>query len=343
MLRCHWIGLISVSGAVLLAGAVAASPMPLAPVPASGGNPADPETGFGAVGSDYWIGVTEVTNTRYTEFLNAVATTDSHGLYAVGMGSDAINGGIVRSGGSSNYTYAVKPGFGNKPVTYVSFWSSLRFANWMNNGMGSASTENGAYTLTAASIAANTVSRNPGAVVFLPNEDEWYKAAYYDPLSGDYFDFPAGANTAIDCESPGSAPNTANCFWWTTPPRAVDVAGYTGSASPFGTYDQGGNVREWIETVASSSPGALDERRLRGGDFDFNAIELSATHWTQSNPSSAASRTGFRVASVVPEPSTALLLGLGLATGALFQRSRRSERRTAPGSLQSLAPPPRQG
>ncbi|MCP4908338.1 MAG: PEP-CTERM sorting domain-containing protein, partial [bacterium] len=78
-------------------------------------------------------------------------------------------------------------------------------------------------------------------------------------------------------------------------------------------------------------------------DFDFNAIELSATHWTQSNPSSAASRTGFRVASVVPEPSTALLLGLGLATGALFQRSRRSERRTAPGSLQSLAPPPRQG
>ena len=291
MLRGFWMGLMLLSGATLFAGPANASSMLLAPVRAAG-NAADPATGFGAVGTDYWIGVTEVTNTQYADFLNAVAATDPHGLYDVGMGSDAINGGIVRSGVSSNYLYSVKPSFAGKPVTYVSFWSSLRFANWMNNGMGTASTENGAYTLTAVSIAANSVSRNPGASVFLPSEDEWYKAAYYDPGSGDYFAYPTGTGSQTACKGPGVDPNTANCFWWSTPPRTVDVASYTSSASPSGTYDQGGNVREWIESRASSSPGALDERRLRGGDFDFNALELSAPHWTESDPASITARDG---------------------------------------------------
>ncbi len=31
----------------------------------------------------------------------------------------------------------MKSGFADKPVTYVSFYDSLRFANWLNNGQGS--------------------------------------------------------------------------------------------------------------------------------------------------------------------------------------------------------------
>ena len=73
----------------------------------------------------------------------------------------------------------------NKPINFVNFFDALRLANWVNNGQGSADTETGAYTLlggTAVPSNATTVTRNSGATWFLPSENEWYKAAYYDPL-----------------------------------------------------------------------------------------------------------------------------------------------------------------
>ena len=48
---------------------------------------------FGAVSYAYRIGKFEVTNNQYTEFLNAVAATDTHGLYSSLMGSEAGGGG----------------------------------------------------------------------------------------------------------------------------------------------------------------------------------------------------------------------------------------------------------
>ncbi len=54
------------------------------------GNSADPSTGslYGAVAYDYLIGKYEVTIGQYTEFLNAVAATDTYGLYNTSMGTD---------------------------------------------------------------------------------------------------------------------------------------------------------------------------------------------------------------------------------------------------------------
>ena len=69
-------------------------------------------------------------------------------------------------------------------LNQVSWFSAVRFANWVNNGQGGADTETGAYTLLGGTpILSNDrfISRQPDAKVFLPTEDEWYKAAYYDP------------------------------------------------------------------------------------------------------------------------------------------------------------------
>lgn len=324
VLQSYRIVLLLLAGLAWLVEAQSAQAIDFSTVE-SAGNAADPITGLGSVASVYRIGATEVTNLQYTDFLNAVAATDPHGLYDSGMASDSTNGGIFRSGEPSSFAYTAKPGFENKPVTHVSFWSAIRFANWMNNGMGGSSTEIGAYTLTAASIAANTVERNSGASVFLPSEDEWYKAAYYDPVSDGYFTFPTGTNSTPDCAGPGANPNTANCEWWTSPSRTVNVAGYTHSTSPSGTYDQGGNVNEWTEGLYSTSPGALDERQLRGGNFDFNALELRSTYSRHLTPGSTEGRTGFRIASAIPEPGTGTLLGLGLTWSCLIrQRGRTS-------------------
>ena len=40
--------------------------------------------------------------------------------------------------------------------------------------------------------------------------DEWYKAAYYNPTTSTYFDFPNGSNTAPTAVSSGTADGTAS-------------------------------------------------------------------------------------------------------------------------------------
>ena len=148
------------------------------------GNASD-YTGFGSVGYQYGIGRYEVTNAQYAEFLNAVAATDSYSLYNPNMGG-STHGGITQSGSPGSYTYGLKAGMGNKPVVFVSFWDSLRFANWLHNGQptgaqDTTTTEDGAYTLDGyTGDDGSWIERNYGATIFLPSEDEWYKAAYFD-------------------------------------------------------------------------------------------------------------------------------------------------------------------
>ena len=227
------------------------------------GNACDtqPPDCFGAVDHDYAISKYEITNAQYVEFLNAVATTDPLGFYNANMSSDATFGGITRSGSDGSYTYEAKAGFENMPVTYVSFYDALRFANWLNNGQGSGDTETGAYTITADGIVNNTITRNENAAIFLPSENEWYKAAYYDPTLPGYYDYPAGTDTPTTCATPGATLSTANCGDAVV--ALTDVGSYTGSPSPYGTFDQGGNVWEWNEEIVS---GLL--RGYRGGSWN---------------------------------------------------------------------------
>ena len=183
------------------------------------GNACDtqPQGCIGSVGETYRIAKFEVTNSQYAEFLNAVAATDTHGLYITTMG-DPISpgfGGITRSGSSGSFSYSTISGRENMPVNLVTFWDAARFANWLHNGQPTGAqddttTEDGAYTLTPTGIANNTVARNAGAAIFLPSDDEWYKAAYYDPGVPTYYDYPAGTDSPTPCALPGPTANTAN-------------------------------------------------------------------------------------------------------------------------------------
>jgi len=278
-------------------------------------------TSCGSVADTYLISQYEVTNAQYVEFLNLKAAADPLGLYSTGMNSSA-QGGITRSGISGSYTYAVKSGFADKPVNFVTFYDALRFTNWLSNGQGSADTETGAYTLlggTATPSNGLTVQRNLGASIFLPSENEWYKAAYYDGPSATYFDYPAGPNTETVCAAPTGAANRANCNSSVGAP--TDVGAYTGAASPYGTFDQGGNVWEWNEQISSGS-----SRGLRGGSWNTNASKLAASAWGSALPTSDFVAFGFRVASLVPEPDASPLAMIVLA-GLAARPALRGERR----------------
>ena len=68
--------------------------------------PAPPITSFGGVAYAYHIGTYEVTAGQYTQFLNAVAATDTYGLYSTNMDTTANSFGcdIRRSGSPGNYS-----------------------------------------------------------------------------------------------------------------------------------------------------------------------------------------------------------------------------------------------
>ncbi|TWT86742.1 Formylglycine-generating sulfatase enzyme [Pseudobythopirellula maris] len=287
-----------------------------------------PDAIVGAVSYNYAISTTEVTNAQYVEFLNAVAATDSFGgddptLYNTLMGSIA-RGGITRSGAPGSYTYATKSNMDNKPVNYVSFFDAMRFTNWLHNGQGSGGTETGAYTIGSGLDEV----RSADAKFWIPSEDEWYKAAYHDATAGTagvYFDYATGsdsvptiamANSVGDIINPGAGVvNYSQGADWNGQDGNVTTVGSAGltSASPYGTFDQNGNVFEWNEAVISSY-----YRVLRGGSMVGNSISLRADTRSIPVPTLEDYSFGFRVATV-PEPSS-LLMGALAAVGLMKRR-----------------------
>ena len=77
---------------------------------------------FGGVAESFRIGRFEVTNEQYADFLNAVAPTDTYGLYNTFPKGEPL--GIQCSGASGSFVYSVRPNMGNKPANAVSFWDA---------------------------------------------------------------------------------------------------------------------------------------------------------------------------------------------------------------------------
>lgn len=293
------------------------------------GNAAD-TTGLGAVGYSYHIGTYEVTNAQYAAFLNAVAQTDTHLLYYPSMGSSE-RGGILQQGSSGSYSYVVKPGYANKPVNHVSFNDAARFANWMTNGQPSGAqdnttTESGIYPMGGVtnpptlSVVRNAAAWNAGGVA-ITNLNEWYKAAYFSAAlnagTGGYFTYPTSSNTAPTASFPTANPNSANYNKLIPYPEITDVGSYTGSASPYGTFDQGGNVREWIEEPNSGA------RTVIGGSYFNSPAPLAAGYDAYMASSSHEPTLGFRVISLqpIPEPATVgAVFGILALSGVLARK-----------------------
>jgi len=287
------------------------------------GNPA----GQGSVGDTYNIGKYEVTSGQYTEFLNAVAATDTYGLYNTAMWSGSYGCKIERSGSSGSYTYSVASDWANRPVNYVSYWDACRLANWLNNGQptgaqGAGTTETGAYTLNGYNgYDGRTIQRNPGWNWAITSEDEWYKAAHHknDGVTGNYWDYPTSSNNVPSnvLGNPTDPGNNATFYYGTggpggytigSPYYRTEVGAHENSESPYGTFDQGGNVWEWNESIVYQDS-TYASRGLRGGAFYYDVYSLHASHRSYYYPTIEYYYFGFRV-SEVPEPGTMLMLAL---------------------------------
>jgi sulfatase modifying factor 1 len=296
-------------------------------------------TGVGVVNDPYQIMRFEFTNSQYTAFLNAVdpAGSNPNSIWSSSMGSDA-RGGISRDPSAPpGGRYAVRPNMGDKPVNFVSWWDAARVANWLHNGAqtygttdasAAAPQNTGAYSVGTAT-SGNAVARNAGAIYRIPTENEWHKAAFYDPtlnggaggyrLFGNGFDTTPTAVTAngTGAGTVGGTGNFANYNRgadWNSQDGNVTTVGTNGGASHYGAFDMSGNVWEWNDLMGTAG----SSRGVRGGDWFFNASALSSSDRSTSFPADEDRGIGFRLAGpvAVPEPSTWVMGAGGLACAA---------------------------
>jgi formylglycine-generating enzyme len=271
------------------------------------GNPAD-TGGRGAVATKYRMGVNEVSR----------GMIDAYN--ALGGGPTVTMSDMTSTGGNG----------ANRPATGVSWNEAARFVNWLNTSRGFSA----AYKFTTGGANDNVVAwgigdsgynasnpfRNSNAYYYIPDLNEWYKAAYYDPNAaggaGAYWDYATGSNTAPTAVAGGTANGTA-VYAQSFSAGPADITN-AGGLSPFGTMGQNGNVHEWTESYSTQSGGEV-WRAYTGGTWSMTASVLATTTLSTAATSDSFSR-GFRVAAV-PEPSGFLMAFIGVM-GLMLRRKR---------------------
>ena len=210
----------------------------------------------------------------------------------------------------------------NRPATGVSWYEAATYVNWLNTSTGGTAAYKfvgGTFQLWSAGDAgynASNMFRNSLAKYWLPSSNEWYKAAYGN-RNGTWNNYPTGGDSAPTAVVGGTAANTA-VYLQSVSQGPADISN-AGGLSAYGTMGQGGNVWEWNETAYDGTNNTAGESRERRGGSWYNAsINLDASNRSNVGPASVYNDSGFRVASV-PEPSTGLLVVLGLS-GLLLKR-----------------------
>ena len=188
----------------------------------------------GGVDYDYGIGELEVTVSQWVAFLNTAdpGGLNKHHLFSRTETSSAWPqfGQIDFSAGAApgHHFSVASPEWVDKPYGFANFLRTARFVNSLYNGKVlakqasagggfeyttyrvrlSRQTERGMYAMKKR---AATRSHKSGFVV--PSQDEWIKAAYYDPKGGgtySYWKYPTNAGVFGDGTATAPTSTTLN-------------------------------------------------------------------------------------------------------------------------------------
>lgn len=296
-----------------------------------GPDPTGQTLGRGSVGYEFKIGRYEVTAAQWGEFFNAALNR-----------SDPIGGIYLPSVWAG---YHPLPGREMYGVGGITWRTAAIFCNWMHNNKATDQDAffHGAYEASTFNyvngIFTDQPEHSPGARYWIPTLDEWLKASHFDPskanpdgstggwwqystssdsppLYGPPPGFPNG-NTANQANAGFSLPNDQQF--------QIPLGAYTETTSPWGLYDVAGGTSEWTEGIETFSNGR-NFRQFVGSSWASPTGNGQLDRVWEVNPQLPSFRDdsfGFRIASAVPAPATAILsLVFGLVTSPRRRRLR---------------------
>ncbi len=170
----------------------------------------DPCQEVGSVGYEYGIGEVEVTVEQYVAFLN---TVDPFGRNQMGLYYENESGTAWPKYGQIDYSAltpagkhysAAAPEWNDKPYGFANFLRAARFDNSVANGKVLSKTESSSGEFKYFTYKVQ-LSRKTGTGMYdmhkrapvrtsetgfvIPSQNEWIKAAYYDPKGGGTFSY----------------------------------------------------------------------------------------------------------------------------------------------------------
>ena len=305
--------------------------------------PASDCISVGGVEDPYGIGQLEVTVKQWVAFLNTVdpAGLNKRRLYSPVQSSahwprfGSINKSSTAPDGQ--HFSVSHPEWNDKPYAFATFVHAARFVNSLYNGRlisKNASVENGTevtryrvrlatqtergmYNLDQQKKTGATRADDTGFVV--PSQDEWIKAAYFDPAGGgtlSYWKYPTNPGTfgtggAPSASTQADAPNQS-----TLDPTTGDVT--NASTQPLATFLEGGGVAppSWCPAEESASDcttlnpfgfdstvyadlykGSVGTVGQAGTPSPWGALDLggNVVEWTDTITASPAGNTKGRV------------------------------------------------
>jgi len=287
----------------------------------------NPTSGYGSVANDYRMGTLEITNNQWEKFKTELG---------------------VPVTGNPSFAYDHSPTWTdtNVPVNGVSWYEAAQFVNWLNTSTdhhaaykfaGTQGTSDYAFAAWSVAEAAGGTNlyRHKGAVYYLPTEDEWVKAAYWNGTTIQNYATKAG-DTLHQGNGTGSTGWNYYDGGYATESNSPWNVG-SGSEELNGTFDMMGNLWDWVESPPFDGDYRTDVGRgggLRGGSYSIgdglSDGYLASSFRGFANPHSENNNIGFRVASevsdpgVIPEPLTIMsaIIGLGMIGG--YVRKRRA-------------------
>ena len=254
------------------------------------------------IAHDYRIGVFEITNNQWNKFKFAYGT---------------ITGSP--SGAYDEESYWTSS---NVPTNMVSWYEAAQFVNWLNTSTGhqtaykfNGTQGTGDYALATWSAAeadnGTNLYRHKDAFYYLPTENEWVKAGYWNGTSLQTYATKAGDTLYQGDGVSGAGWNYADGDY-VEPYGPWNVG--SGSEELNGTFDMMGNVWEFMESPYSDPYyGNSSDRAVRGGSYYVRlGDDFASSNRYNGYHSIESDFVGFRVASEVPEPASMSLLAIGV-------------------------------
>jgi len=197
----------------------------------------NPPSGYGIVNNDYRMGVLEITNDQWDKFRAELSPV-------------AVTGDPLTAYNEDPYWTGT-----NVPTNNVSWYEAAQFVNWLNTSTDhhvaykfTGTQGQTDYTLATwdAGEADNGTNlyRRKDALYYLPTEDEWVKAGYWNGTNLQTYATKAGDTLHQGDGVSGTGWNYYHSGYATDPGGPWDVG--SGSEELNGTFDMMGNVWEFM-------------------------------------------------------------------------------------------------